>query len=115
MDEYFDGCNKLYGKDVKDKATTPSKGDLFDEDNRDDAMTLSTITAGKFHHTIATLLCVAKRVRINIDLAVSFLCTRVASPTREDEIKLKQVLPYLNGTKRMRGTLWMNGMHCIQT
>ena len=37
----------------------------------------------------------AARARIDIDLALSFLCSRVASPTRGDEVKPKSVLEYL--------------------
>ena len=39
-----------------------------------------------FHHIVAKLLYVLKWARPDIDLAVSFLCTRVADPTKGDNI-----------------------------
>ena len=71
--------------------------------------------ADKFHHVTAKLLYASKRVRIDIDLAVSFLCTRVASPSIGDKEKLKRVLSYLNGTKHMKRTIGMNGLGYVQT
>ena len=76
---------------------------------------LNELKAEKFHHTMAKLLYASKRVRIDIDLAVSYLCTRVASPTEGDEDKLKRVLSYLQGTKRMKRIIGMNGLSYIQT
>ena len=37
-----------------------------------------------FHHIVAKLLYVSKRSRVDIDLAVSFLCTRVSKSDEED-------------------------------
>ena len=54
-----------------------------------------------FHHTVAKLLYVSKRARLDIDLVVSFLCTRVAQPTEQDWHKLTRLLNYLNGTMEM--------------
>jgi len=39
-----------------------------------------------------------KRGRPDIEVSVSFLCTRVQQPTEEDWSKLRRVLVYLNGT-----------------
>ena len=85
MDEYI----KLYESDIKKMAATPAKGDFFDEDKDKKSVRLATNEADKFHHTTTKLLSVAKRVYNDINLAVLFLCTRVASPTRGDEDKLK--------------------------
>ena len=51
----------------------------------------------------------AKRVRIDIDLAVSFLCTWVSSPTVHDGKKLKRVIRYLKSTPKLRQTMDMDG------
>ena len=56
-----------------------------------------------------------KHVRIDIDLAVSFLCTRVSSPTVGDEQKLKRVLSYLQGTKGMTRIMGMDRLNYLQT
>ena len=73
MDDYVRECINIYGSEVKKKAATPATGRLFDEDNTEEAIKLSESEADRFHHTTAKLLYLAKRVRIDIDLAVSFL------------------------------------------
>ena len=105
----------MYEAEIKKKGATPAKGDLFDIDTSDDNMLLSEQAADKFHHTTAKLLYAAKRVRIDIDLAVSFLCTRVATRTKGDQFKLKHALSYLQGTKSMKRIIGTNGLYYIQT
>jgi hypothetical protein len=59
----------------------------------------------KFHTCVAKLLFVMKRVRCDIALAVSFLCSRVQCTTEKDIRALTKVLKYLNGT-RNRGVIF---------
>ena len=60
-----------------------------------------------FHRHVARLLYLATRVRPDILLAVTFLCSRVACATKVDQVKLKRVVSYLKGTsdlgKRLGG------------
>ena len=51
-----------------------------------------------FHHIVGKLLYVSKRTRIDVDLAVSFLCTRVARSNQQDWDKLRRLLTYLKNT-----------------
>ena len=37
MDNFVNECISIYNSDVKNKATTPAKGDLFEEDTGDQA------------------------------------------------------------------------------
>ena len=53
----------------------------------------------KFHSTIAMLLYLAKRVRCDILLAISFLAGRVLAPNTGDLGKLLRVLGYLKMTR----------------
>ena len=99
MDEYIQECINVYDDELKGVSPTPAKGDLFDEDNEKDTKLLTEKDADIYHHTTAKLLCVAKRVRLDIDLAILFLCTRVSKPSKGDETKLKRVLMYLKKTK----------------
>jgi hypothetical protein len=48
-----------------------------------------------FHATVAKLHIVAKRERLDILLAISFLTTRVKEPDTDDWCKLVRVLGYL--------------------
>ena len=70
-------------------------------DEGDEDINLTDDEANKYHHTTAKLLYLSKQVRINVDLTVSFLCTKVANPMVSDKSKLLRVLSYLNGTKKM--------------
>ena len=115
MDDYINECIKIYQGEIKNSAATPGKGTLFDEDEGEHIVMLDENEAEKFHHTTAKLLYASKRVRIDIDLAVSFLCTRVAEPTVGDKIKLLRVLSYLSGTKKMKRIMGVNGLEYIQT
>jgi hypothetical protein len=54
----------------------------------------------KFHYIVVKLLYLGKRCRPDILPAVQFLCTRVISPTVQDEAKLIRVLGYLKLTKQ---------------
>ena len=51
-----------------------------------------------FHRHVARLLYLATRVRPDILLPVTFLCSRVACATKADKVKLKRVVSYLKGT-----------------
>ena len=51
-----------------------------------------------FHHIVYKILYASKRTRLHIDLAISFLCTRVTCSIDEDWGKLRRLLHYLQGT-----------------
>ena len=89
MDDYVKECINIYEGKTKGRAATPAKGTLFDNDEGELGELLTEEKADKFHRTTTKLLYLSKRVRIDIDLAVSYLCTRVASPTYGDKEKLK--------------------------
>ena len=115
IDDCVDEYVEIYKGEIKSKAATPVQGTLFEEDSGNLTAPVDEKRADKFHHTTAKLLYLSKRVRLDIDLAISFLCTRVASPTHGDEMKLKRVLSYLNGTKGMKRIIGANGLSYLQT
>ena len=51
-----------------------------------------------FHSIVTKLLCVSKRARPDIQLVVSFLCTRVLCSTEGDLSKLVHLQQFLKGT-----------------
>ena len=55
-----------------------------------------------FHSDVAKLLFLAKRTRLEVLLAVSFLASRVTNPTVEDDSKLRRVFDYLATTKNVK-------------
>lgn len=80
-------------------ASTPASNKLFDVD--DTSPVLEPDQAKVFHTSVARLLYLSKRTRPDILLAVNFLCTRVMSPTQEDNRKLERLVKYLNGSKEL--------------
>ena len=79
-------------------ATSPASHFVFDIS---DSIPLAEERRARFHKFVAKLLYLSKRVRPDISVAVSFLCTRVTKATEEDERKLDRVMKYINGTKTM--------------
>ena len=93
MDHMIDDvCNEVQGS-----VATPATSSLFDLDEEDEL--LQETERQLFHSTTAKLLYLAMKTRPDILLAVSFLTTRVQSPTVKDSQKLERILKYLNGTR----------------
>ena len=65
---------------------------------RDEAANLNDKDAEFFHRITARLFYAGKRARPDIQLAISFLYTRVKSPDVDDMNKLKRVLEYIRTT-----------------
>jgi hypothetical protein len=97
VDDLLKSCN------VSGTAKTPSLTDLFDIDYS--SPLLSEEERKKFHTTVAKCLYLSKRTRPDIMLTVSFLVTRVASATLQDQAKLHRLLRYINGTRQLGLTL----------
>lgn len=83
---------------ISDTVTTPATENLFITRETE---FLNEISAKRFHTLTAKLLYLAKRVRPDILLAVSFLSTRVLHPDIDDEAKLFRILRYLNGSREL--------------
>ena len=81
---------------VTGKAKTPAGENLF---HIDDGDMLPEEDQKRIHRTVAQLLFLATRVRLDLLLVVNFLATRVNKCNEGDEKKLKRCLAYLNATK----------------
>ena len=77
----------------RDQANTPAKATLFEINA--ETPPLNKADADHYHILTAKLLYLAPRARPDLLTAVSFLCTRVKSPTQEDLVKLSRSLRYL--------------------
>ena len=51
-----------------------------------------------FHFFVAKLLYITKRARLDIEITVSYLCTRVSKSTQDDWKRLRRVLGFLQNT-----------------
>ena len=90
VDEIIAGCG------VTEERATPATEELF---NVRDAEKLNPIQKDRFRSYVAKLLFVAKRVKPEILVAVSFLSTRVLLCDVDDLAKLNRVLGYLIRTR----------------
>ena len=83
-------------KDMKiGNSTVPSTRDIFIVNEDDGKLS----DAKRFHTMVARLLYLSKRVRPDLLLPISYLCTRVNEPSVDDDKKLSKVIEYLNSTK----------------
>ena len=96
MKDYLLECIDVFGEDVSVGAVTPATRDLFEIDS--ESLALGEKRSTTFHHIVAKLLFVSLRARIDIILAIAFLCTRVSRSTEEDWAKLRRLLKYLHRT-----------------
>jgi hypothetical protein len=103
----------VFDNDISKYASTPATKELFEIN--DASPKLSKLQADNFHHIVAKLLYVSKRARIDIQLAIAFLCTRVSCSTLEDKMKLQHLLRYLKSTIDMPRIVGANAFDLLQT
>ena len=97
MKDYINECIDVFGRnDIKKKASTPARHDLFDTNEKSNK--IDSKRAEIFHHIVAKLLYVSKRARLDIETTISFLCTRVTKCDEDDWEKLRRLLGYLKNT-----------------
>ena len=89
-------------------APTSATKKLFEVDEK--SPLLSKHEGEIFHSVAAKLLYVAIRTRMDLLLAVIFLCTRVSKCTEQDRRKLRRLLEYINGTIERTYTLGADDM-----
>ena len=100
MKGYLEECIQAYGEVIVSVASTPANKSLMIVN--EESMRLEENKKEKFHHIVQKLLHICKRTRLDLQVAVGFLCTRVRQPTNQDWLKLRRVLQYINGTKNLK-------------
>ena len=116
MRDYVEECIEAFkeaGGVLEGKANSPAKNGLFIVS--EEAEDLDEKEAEYFHHIVAKLLYVSKRARLDVDLTVSFLCTRVTKSTTEDWEKLRRLLLYLESTINMPRILGADRLDTVRT
>ena len=111
--EYIREAIQDFGEDVSGGATTPAGNALFEV--KDEGNLLSKDKHDKFHSIVAKLLFVAKRSRLDIALAIAYLCTRVSKSTYGDWEKLNRLLKYLYRTINMPRILRADNLSIMKT
>ena len=116
MDDYVEECIRGFEEvngTITKKANTPGKHGLFEINPS--SKILCERKRELFHHIVSKLLYVSKRARIDIDLVISFLCTRVTKSTEEDWGKLERLLTYLKCTLKMPRILSADRLDTIKS
>jgi hypothetical protein len=113
MKDYIKEAIVASKEDVSRGVSTPATRALFDID--EDSERLQPKQSDLYHHIVAKLLYVSTRSRLDIQLTIGFLCTRVSCSTKEDWAKLKRLLQYLNRTLDDYLTLGADNMTSLNT
>ena len=88
---------------MKGESSTPDARNLFDI--AEYGTKLSQADTDHFHYFVAQQLYPSNWARPDIQLAVSFLCTRVRGPGTDDYKKLASLMKYIQGTIGLPFTL----------
>ena len=83
-------------EDMKGRSKWPANNKLFDVNKG--SPKLSIHDQDYFHRMVVKLLFVAKQARLDIQVAVAFLCMQVSELTEQDYSKLATVIKYLRET-----------------
>jgi hypothetical protein len=89
-------------------SVTPAATHLFNVNTTNPAY-LNERDSEIFVHMVMQLLYLSQRARPDVRTAVSFLCTRLQHPDRDDYRKLARVMKYLQGTVFLPLTLSSDG------
>ena len=111
MNQYIEEYVKIYDDEVKGKVSTPGSEILFE----DDEMAMKAVLPEDDTNTIWShdrqAIFLFGRVRVGIDSAALYLCTKVTNPVVGDEPKLKQVLSDLCNINWMKKCWLLIGFH----
>jgi hypothetical protein len=114
MVDYLKGVIGDFPEVIEGTAPTAAPEHLFDVRPDEERVMLDEERARAFHHAVAQLLFASSRARKDIQLAVSFLTTRVKEPDEDDWSKLKRLLKYIRGTIYMPLILRVDNLNVIK-
>jgi hypothetical protein len=97
---------------MKGPSTTPAAAHLFSINPA--CAKLDDESAILYHHLTAKLLYLSKRARPDLQLAVSFLSTRVLAPDLDDWKKLGRCVRYLRDSAQLAHTLEADGTGIVR-
>jgi hypothetical protein len=97
MVDYLKGVIRDFPEVIDGTAPAAASEHLFNVRPDEERVLLEEERARAFHHAVAQLLFTSSSARKDIQLAVSFLTTRVKQPDEDDWNKLKRLLKYIRG------------------
>ena len=113
MDEYFKQAINDFDPAVTKTGKTPARRTLFNVNGN--SPLLNETEKDKFHSVAAKLLYTSVKCRLDIQLPVSCLCTKVRKATRQDQYKLLRILQYLNGRPNDKLILGVENLRILKT
>ena len=113
MKDYIQEAIDAFDGDIISSRPTPATKTLFEINV--DSPKANDVQREMFQHIVAKLLYVSQRCRLDIQLAIGFLCTRVSKTTQQDIRKLKRLLQYLYGTRDEKLTLGADTVMKMET
>jgi hypothetical protein len=103
MSEHLREGTQEFPEAINSYAASPARRDMHKIDEK--SKLLDPVKIAMFHSIVTKNLCVSHRVRLDVQLPIAFLCTRVSCSTKQDWKKLRRVLEHLNGA--------LNNKRCI--
>ena len=90
MREYLEKVIYDFAEDIVSKTASPSRKGMFTVDEISEI--LGKTKPDRLRSITEKLLYISNRERLDINLAIFFLCTRVTKKTIQDWVKLKRVI-----------------------
>ena len=100
MKSYLQECIDAYGEAINTNAATPANKDLFVFNEK--SQPLDERRAKIYVHIVQKLLHVCKRSRLDLQVGIGYMCTRVKDPRQQDWMKLRRMLQYIRGTMDLK-------------
>ena len=112
MKEYLKEAMEELDIEYGRKVTMPAANHLFDVNEHQ--VKLGEDQKNLFHRITAKLLFVSKRGRPDIQVAISFLTTRVTQPDEDDWKKLLRLMRYIDTSIDLLFTLSIDSFNAIK-
>ena len=113
MKDYLMESMSEFGESISKIAKTPGTRKLFEVS--EDSTTLTDDKRDILHSVTAKLLYVSQCGRLDLQLAIAFLCSRVSCSTEEDWSKLRRVMEYINGSLDMYRVIGVDDLSRMKT
>ena len=107
MEHYIDMMLRDAPQEMDGTSSTPAAVHLF-KTNPEDPKLLGKEKKKIFVHLVMQGLYLSQHGRPDIRTAISFLCSRLQNPDKDDYKKLTQLIRYLRGSKELILTLRAN-------
>ena len=111
--QHIDEILEAFPEVLKGNVVNPANSKLFEI--VEDAEELDEERKEIYHSIVAKLLWVEKRSRPDLETGVSFLTTRIQSPTEEDWGKLRRLLNFVKATRTDRRIIGVKDFLTLET